>query len=444
MKQVFKWKNGLCLVFFLGIVGALKLGTTKQLYIVIDNAKLRKSILSFQPLQNIGSSAFGASVARQIYAWGMEDLKFTNYFDFVVPENFENKGYEIYQIPFNEWASLGTEFLIQGGYKLDRENLTVDIRLYDIKSAKLILGKTYLAKEKDAEVVAHRFANDVIETLTGQKGIFQSKIVFVSDKTRFSELYIMDFNGKNVKQLTYHRSQVMAPSWSSDGRWLAYSRYTTNSENIRNLDLFILELATGKERLVSSRPGLNSGAVWAPDGKSLICFLTFEGNAELYQLDLSGNIIRRLTFHDSVDVEPSFSPDGKRVVFSSSRKPAAHLYLLEDLSKREVTTLTFAGQHNSTPAWSPKGDRIAFAHRFNSQFDLFLINPNGLGLVRLTQSTYRKNNEQPSWSPDGRHIVFASNRSGKYGLYRIDPDGNEEVSLLLNFGNCHYPAWSPF
>ncbi|MBI3017264.1 MAG: Tol-Pal system beta propeller repeat protein TolB [Deltaproteobacteria bacterium] len=419
---------------------------SKRIYIVVDNARLRQSLISFPPFKNLDENHTAKELGDQINRIARDDLEFSGLFSFIDPRDlslWDKKGYELSDIDFKEWASLGTEFLIAGGYRSSGDSLTLDARLYDIASAKMVFGKKYIAQEKDVRALAHRFTDAVMEELTGDKGIFQTKVLFVSNKTKHKELYVMDYDGKNIQQLTFHKSIVFSPAWSPDGKKISYSTYTTHEHNIKNLDLFVLDLTTGDQKVISRRSGLNSGASWAPNGKDIALTLSYEGDPDIYLINASGENVRKVTSHPALDVEPAWSSDGQKIIFSSGRAPLAHLYVMNK-NGEEVNRLTFAGRFNSSPAWSPKGEKIVFAGDLGGYFDLFLINPNGTGLQRLTKSQNRENNEHPSWSADGRHIVFSSNRSKKYELYMINDDGSNERALLKNYGNITYPAWSPY
>ncbi|OGQ16961.1 MAG: Tol-Pal system beta propeller repeat protein TolB [Deltaproteobacteria bacterium RIFCSPHIGHO2_02_FULL_40_11] len=436
----------ICLWIIVGLFFAGPL-QAKKIYITIDDAKLRKSLVTVFPFKSIGDTHEGFKQASIVQDTVLSNLAFTGIFDFIDPKDkspFESKGYNLGDIDFKEWAKLGTEFLVKGGYKTLDKNFHLDVRVYDIKSAKLVFGKEYIAAIQDAKVLAHEFSDDIMENLTGQKGIFRTKVLFVSDKTRHKELYVMDFDGSNIQQLTKHESILSAPAWAPFGTHVTYSRYATHKKNIKNLDLFMLELSSGKEISLSTHTGLNTGAKWSPDGTQLAATLSLHGNPEIYLIDRRGKILHRITQHGAIDVEPCFSPDGKKLVFSSGRAPYAHLYLLEDLSSSEATRLTFAGRYNSSPAWSPDGNQIAFSAQLEGHFDLFSVQPNGRGLRRLTKSERGKNNEYPSWSPDGRHLVYTSNESGTYDLYMMNADGSAVHKILSNYGNITYPAWSPY
>ncbi len=425
-------------VLVLGVF--LKTVFATRVYIVIDNAKLRKSIISIPAFLNSDDP----ELSKKIREVMIDDLTFSNIFDFVEPKQNLLTGIEPESVNFKEWASLGVEFLSTGTLKTKDNDLILDFRLYDIKSAKLVTGKQYISKRENLRTLAHQCSNDIVFELTGEKGIFLTKILFISDKTKHKELYVMDYDGKNIQQLTFHKSIVLSPAWAPDGKTIYYSRFTTHDNHIKNIDLFALDIYSGEERVISDKLGGNSGVSASPTGEEIIFTMNVDGNPELYLTNKVGENSRRLTQHEALDVEPFFSPDGKKIVFSSGRAPLAHLYVMK-MDSKEISRLTFAGQFNSSPAWSPRGNKIVFAAQLQSQFDLFMLNPDGTGLERLTKAAQpREHNEYPSWSPDGRHLIFSSTRKGKSGLYLIREDGGGEQSLLTYYGNSSIPKWSPY
>ncbi|HBQ21632.1 MAG: Tol-Pal system beta propeller repeat protein TolB [Deltaproteobacteria bacterium GWA2_38_16] len=419
---------------------------SKRIYVIVDNAKLRKSLISMVPLKNIEKDMMAEEIGEEIQKIIRHDLEFTNVFSFVDAKDmtpFEKDGYEVTQINFKEWGVLGTEFLITGGYKVQGDGITFDARVYDVRSAKMILGKKYISKKESMRALAHRFSDQLMEELTGDKGIFQTKILFISDKSGYKELYVMDYDGVNIEQLTFHKSIVLSPAWAPDGKKVSYSGFVTHDNHIKNVDLFSLDLSLGKEKVISQKPGLNSGSSWSSTGKEIALTMSYEGNPEIYVMSPSGEDIRRLTQDMSLDVEPTWSPDGERLVFSSGRSPLAHLYVMNK-EGGDIKRLTFAGKFNAAPSWSPKGDKIVFAGQLENHFDLFMVGSEGGNLARLTKAMKRENNEHPSWSANGRHIVFSSNRNGRGELYVIDDDGGNERPLLQKFGNISSPEWSSY
>ena len=433
-----------CLILIVGFL--FRALNAERIYIVVDKAKLKKSFMAMPPLSFTGAERQTADDGEQLRKIVQDDLDFSGLFSFIAPTDmtpFESGGYSLEKINFKEWNALGAEFLIQGGYKLSDRRLIFEVKLYDVQSARLIVGKTYKALRTDLRLVSHKFSDAVIKALTGKKGIFQTKILFVSDKTGFKELYKMDYDGQNIEKLTDYESIVLSPAWAPDGEKVSFSSYETHKNHIQNVDLSVLDLSTKKRQIISRRQGLNSGSSWSPDGEDIAVTMSFEGNPEIYLIGPDGTNPRRLTHHPAIDVESAWSPDGQKIMYSSGKAPFAHLYMMKrDGSDQQ--RFTFAGRYNAVPCWSPDGDTVVFAGQKGGTFDLYLLDVSKSGLRRLTKSGHLKHNEHPSFSPDGRHIVFSSKRSGNYELYVIYADGSEERPLLQNFGNITFPKWSPY
>ena len=339
-------------------------------------------------------------------------------------------------------------FKIQAILKSD---LTIVSHVYDSKSEKLFLEReSRVSGEQEAISFAHEFADTLYQRITGKRSIFNSKIVFVSDinskgKKVVKELYIMDFDGNNVKQLSHHGGIVISPAFSNDGKKIIYSLLDYNKIIATNT-LYLLDLGSGKSRLVSNKSGLNTGAVFLPNDKEIALTLSYKGNAEIYRMDLSSKKISQLTKNRANDVDPAFSFNGNKMAFLSDRSGTAHVYTMSASGvERDVKRISFVGKINATPRFSPDGSELVFSSWVDKGFDLFRISSDSNKLVRLTQNF--GSNEDPSYSPDGQHIVFSSQRvlssySATQNLYIMDRDGEILGSLTKKMGNCISPRWS--
>ena len=204
--------------------------------------------------------------------------------------------------------------------------------------------------------------------------------------------------------------------------------------------LYMRDFTSGKDRRISARKGLNIGASWAPDGKSVALTLSPRDNPDIYTINLKGKILNRLTNHWGIDVSPSFSPDGNKIAFVSNRSGSPQIYI-RDLQLMKEERLTFNGKYNTSPSWS-RLNQIAFTGMNNGRFDIYTINSDGNNLRVLTEN--QGNNEDPCWSPDGRYIVFSSNRDGKYHLYIMNANGQNQRRITPTKGEQTSPSWSPF
>ncbi len=435
-----------------------------QIYIDVGQAQVKKSLLALPPLLYVGTQAtnkshieIGQSLFRVIY----NDLSVSNLFTFVNPEAYLEDPNKVGLKPapglpngfnFSNWKTIGTEFLVRAAYGVVGNELSMEVYVYHVPTAKLVLGRGYKGEVSAARRMAHAFANDVLQALTSKRGMYLSKIAASRQDAKGSnkEIYIMDWDGFNPTRVSSHQSIAISPAWSTKGDKLAYTAFAYHvKEKVRNADMFVYDLGTGKRFLVSYRKGMNSGAAWLPGDKEILLTMTKDGNADIYKMSVDGRTVQQITKgpNRALNVEPAVSPDGKQIAFSSDRAGRPMIFIM-NIDGSNVRRITFVGRYNSTPAWSPDGTTIAFAALDSDHFDIFTMSTNGQSLRRLTDARKANgkaaNNESPSWSPDGRHILFSSDRNGKYQLYIVSPDGTNERRITNDNYNWDKPKWSPY
>ncbi len=337
---------------------------------------------------------------------------------------------------FKEWLNVvKVEGLIKGGYRISGNTIEVEMYLYDTARGVQELGKRYRYPRSNWRLLAHRFANSVLERYTGQKGIFHTQLAFVSRRSikHRGEIYIMDWDGAQLRRVTRNGQGNNAPVWSPDGKWLAYSSFKTRVPGV-----FILPTNGGREFRVSSRRDQAIGGAFSPDSRYFAYSQLTGRNYEIYRYDMFSRVRKRLTRNFGVDVTPSFSSDGKKIVFSSGRNGNPQIYVM-NVNGSGVRRISQRGTYNTEPEWSPRGDRIAFTGRVTdgSSIDIVTVNPDGSDLRRLTGGQRR--NESPTWSPDGRNIAFSSDRSGQKYIYVMTSAGTQLKRLQLG----QEPSWSP-
>jgi len=336
--------------------------------------------------------------------------------------------------------------------KVANENLKATLQIEDIKNRKLIFNQSKTFGLSQLRKNVHELSDAAYREMTGRESIFKSKIVFVSDRNSkngktVKEVYMMDYDGKNVIQLTNHGGITISPSMSRDGKYLIYSLIGSESKK-RNIDLYLLDLKTKESKPISSREGINSGAIFSPSGKSIYLTLTSSGNAEIYEMSLDTKILRKITNHFSSDVDPSITQDGGLMTFLSDRPGKAMIYTMDPAGEeKNVKRISYVGKFNATPRFSPDGKEIVFASWLDESFDLFKINADGTGLSRLTKNF--GSNEDPSFSNDGEFIAFSSQRvisrtKADQNIYIMDKDGGILGAVTAGFGNCITPRWYNF
>ncbi len=422
------------------LVTSTETGATDKPYIAVGDAKAKKSVLAIAPIHASGDTG---KDARTISETLSADLTFMDIFRFVPSSSFAEPataGVAPGTFQMANWTSIGAEFVIKSMLLREGGTFKLEGHLYDSQGNRVVLSKRYVAAASELKTMAHTFANDIVTALTGLPGIFLTKIVMSCGKTGGKkELYLMNFDGTEVRQLTRHNSIAFAPAWSPDGSKVAYSIYTKNSSNIRNIDLYEMDFSERTVKLLSNRRGINSGAAYSPDGSKIAATLSFAGNPEIYVFERGSRNATRVTKSFGFDVDPTWSPDGSKLAFVSSRSGMPMVYSM-NADGSNVKRLTFAGRYNATPSWSPTNNKIAFAGWIDGKFDIFIMNPDGTTIERLTKK--QGSNEDPHFSPDGNFIAFSSNRTGQNNIYVMNVDGTFTKRLTYGLGNCSTPKWS--
>ena len=349
-------------------------------------------------------------------------------------ENSASSGITVGTIQFGDWSVIGALALVKGALHVDGDRLRVEARLFDVFQRRLLVGRNYHGNVGNLRRMAHRFADEIMAQLTGERGPFDSRIAFVSTRAgRFKELYVMSLDGGDVRQLTFNRTINLSPAWGSDGS-LLFTSYQRG-----NPDLYRMDFLTGAATRLAYGRGLNLGGEVSPDGTRIALATEERGNPDIVLLDRDGAVVARVTDSWAIDVSPSWSPDGRSLSFCSNRAGGPQIYVA-DLAGGRPRRVTFQGDYNTSPAWSPKGDRIAYVSRVGGRFHIFSVGADGSGAKQLTSGP--GDHEDPSWSPDGRYLVFSSTRGGARKLYVMDADGRSTVQLTSGNGDDSSPAWS--
>jgi len=364
-------------------------------------------------------------------------LDFTRLFSLISPplnvkDNSDRKNVVI---NFPALTSVGAEVYVGGAVTMKSDEIILEMKVYEAAGSKLLMNKIYRGNETALRTMGLAFCADLVELLTGKRSVFGSKIVFVSNKTGFKEIYECEFDGYGLRQLTNSRSISMNPALSPDGKHLAYIDFSSGRPTLYIRSLIGGRIASVGKSSVSIDPGWRSSS-------EVGATLSFDGNQEIYLVNVDGTLSRRVTNSKSIDISPTFSPDGSKMAFVSSRNGLPQLFV-QDLASGEVKRLTFSGRYNTQPSWSPVGDKIVYTTwEKGGKINIFTINSDGSGLMQLTQNCGE--NKSPSWSPDGEMIVFTSNRQGKEKLYVMSSKGGNERLLLPSDGEQTQPSWSLF
>jgi TolB protein len=326
------------------------------------------------------------------------------------------------------WTQVGAQAVV----KMRATGGQLEGRLFVVaRGDTAVLSKNYRAS--DIRDSVHEFANDVLQSFTGTKGVFGSRIAF-AQTGHGREIGSVDMDGGRLSVLTKMQSDCLLPAYSPSGGEVAFTSYLRD-----NPDLWIVSAGGGRARRTSKQPGMNTGATWSPDGGSIVLTLSYQGNSELYRISpTDGSIKARLTNNPTIDSSPSFSPDGGQIAFVSNRQGSPQIFVMP-ASGGGARRVTYQGKYNQTPRWNPdpKRPQIAFTGRDErGVFDVFFIDVKTQQVTRVTQG--KGSNMDPAWSPDGRLLVYASSRGG---LFVNNPETRHEVQITR--GGASSPSWGP-
>jgi TolB protein len=421
------------------VLGCLPASSPAEIkYFNLTNPFLRKIPMALPVFRAMTPNAAESARVTPFADDLQQMLEFSGYFKMLDRASFlydpQKSGMTEKELNFANWTAVGAEMLVTAGLQIEGDQMVVELRLFDTIKAKLLVGKRYRATVQDQRAIIKRFCSEVLLALTGRPGFYDSRLAFVSNGSGHKEIYLCDFDGQNVRQLTHKQSITGFPAWSSDGVYLAYTSFVNGPSQI-----FIHNLVTGSEKYLAFK-GVQIAPVWSPARFELAATLSITGDQEIYLLTGAGKMIKRLTDSRGIDVDISWSPDGKKIAFVSNRSGNPQIYI-QEIDSDHVQRLTFEGNYNTQPSWSPKGGMIAYSSMEGSEINIYVIGVDGNNPVQLTYN--QGDNEAPSWSPDGSLIAFSSTREGKSRIYVMTAFGTDQRRLLTLPGEQTHPRWSP-
>ena len=341
---------------------------------------------------------------------------------------------------FDSWRPINAQALVTGQVVKEADGrLRAEFRLWDTFAGQQMAGQQFYTQPENWRRVAHIIADAIYEKITGEKGYFDTRIVFVSENgpknARKRQLAIMDQDGANVRNITNANDIVLTPRFSPNHQEITYMSFEGNQPRV-----YLLQLETGQREVVGNFPGMTFSPRFSPDGNRVIMSLQEGGNANIFTMDLRSRTTTRLTSTAAIDTSPSYSPDGSKVAFESDRGGRQQLYVMGSDGSNQHR-ISFGEGSYSTPVWSPRGDLIAFTKQAGGKFSIGVMKPDGSGERILTTGFH---NEGPTWAPNGRVIMFFRENAGEAGphLYTVDLSGyNEQELQTPAYGSD--PAWSP-
>jgi TolB protein len=386
----------------------------------------------------VSADQMGADIAGVVAA----DLQRSGLFRALDKAAFIEKVSNPDQAPrFADWTVINAQALVTGRVTTEADGrVRAEFRLWDTFAGQQLVGEQFFANKANWRRVAHIIADAIYEQLTGEKGYFDTRVVYVDESgpknQRIKRLAIMDQDGANHRYLSDGKAIVLTPRFSPSRQEITYMSYEGGQPQV-----YLLQLETGQREIVANFPNMTFAPRFSPDGQRVIMsLLRDDGNSNIFALDLRSRNTTRLTNSNAIDTSPSYSPDGSQIVFTSDRGGRTQIYVM-GAGGGDAKRISFGDGNYSTPVWSPRGDLVAFTKQIGSEFQIGVMRTDGSG-ERILSSGYLQ--EGPTWAPNGRVLMFFREAAGSGGprLHSIDLTGrNEQAIPTPNFGSD--PAWSP-
>ncbi|MDP2170772.1 MAG: Tol-Pal system beta propeller repeat protein TolB [Rhodocyclaceae bacterium] len=335
-----------------------------------------------------------------------------------------------------DWKTRGADALAAGSVNVTSDGrYETRFRLHDTQKQTAIAGQGLAHNATQIRTTAHRVADIIYEKITGERGIFSTRIAYVMKSTGRYELQIADADGNGPQVALASREPIISPTWSPDGSRLAYVSFEAKKPVV-----YVHDLATGRRHVAANFKGSNSAPAWSPDGTKLAVVLTKNGNSQLYVVNVDGSGVTRLASSSGIDTEPQFSPDGEFIYFTSDRGGSPQIYR-QPVAGGTAQRVTFEGSYNVTPRLSPDGKSLAFVTRDSGRFRVAVMDLASRQKLILTDTA---KDESPSFSPNGRMILFATEVGGRGVLAAVSTDGRVKHRLSVQAADVREPAWGPF
>jgi TolB protein len=384
----------------------------------------------------IGDPA-GVNIAKVVRA----DLERSGLFRPLDPKSFLEQIKNVNTAPtFANWRVINAQGLVTGQVQMQSDGrLRVDFRLWDIYGETQMLGLQYFTQPENWRRISHLISDAIYERITGEKGYFDTRIVFISEggpaKARKKKLAVMDEDGANPIFLTRGDYLVLTPRFNPTAQMIAYMSYIAGKPRV-----YLFDLESGRQEMLGNFPNMTFSPRFSPDGNKVAMTLENGGNSDIYVMDLRTRSSTRLTTDPAIDTSPSFSPDGKQISFESDRGGSQQIYVMNADGSNQHR-ISYGGGKNGTPVWSPRGDLIAFTKQGGGAFHIGVMHPDGSG-ERIISNGWE--DEGPTWAPNGRVLMYSRTLRGGRGsqIWSVDVTGRNERRVLTP-GDASDPAWSP-
>ena len=385
----------------------------------------------------ISADPSGANIAGVIRA----DLERSGLFKPIDPKAYVDHVTDINVVPnFTNWRVINAQGLVTGAVVAGQGGrLTVNFRLWDVYGESQMVGTSFSTEPNNWRRVAHMVSDAIYERITGEKGYFDTRIVFISENgpalRRVKRLAIMDEDGANPTFLTRGDYMVLTPRFNPTAQMIAYMSYIGTKPRV-----YLFDIETGKQEMLGDFPNMTFSPRFSPDGNRVVLTLENNGNSDIYVMDLRSRQVQRLTTDPAIDTAPSFSPDGRQITFESDRSGTPQVYVM-NVDGSGQKRISFGAGRADTPVWSPRGDLIGFTRDNAGRFNIAVMRPDGSGERLISSGTF---DEGPTWAPNGRVLMFTRDLQGGRGsqIWSVDVTGRNERRVLTP-GDASDPAWSP-
>jgi len=362
------------------------------------------------------------------------DLQRSGLFRLVDPAG--KSPHEPAEVNYADWQVRGAEALAIGTVAAQPNGrIEARFRLLDVVKQTELAGQAVSANENQIRAIGHRIADLVYEKLTGDRGVFSTRIVYVNRQGKKFSLVVADSDGHNEQTVLAQNEPIMSPAWSPDGSHLAYVSFETGHAVV-----YVQSLYTNQRVVLADFRGSNSAPAWSPDGRQLAVVLTRDGSSQIYLVRPDGIGLRRITFSGAIDTEPNFSQDGQYLLFTSDRGGSAQIYRMP-VEGGPAERMTFGGGSNFSPRHSPDGKSFVFAHLGNGRFYVAVQDFQAGQMSLLTEGGWEK---KPSFAPNGKLILFASEARGRGILATVSSDGRVKQHMFTQSGDAREPVWGPY